>query len=117
MRSEDARDTEFVSSWIQATTSRLQASLDALALSAKKHTSLSAEIVIVEWNPPADRDSLAMALRPLDGLPHTRIVTVPASVLDSLSFKHRDSFPQFIAKNIGLRYARGNLRRCSCGEL
>ncbi len=87
---------------------RMQRFIDGLVEQCRRH-GVSAELVLVEWNPPADRPPLAAALRwPLDTGPCAiRIVTVPASVHDRLA--HADQLPlfQMIAKNVGIRRARG----------
>ncbi|MDD1661626.1 MAG: hypothetical protein LUQ49_04085 [Methanomicrobiales archaeon] len=70
---------------------------------------LPAELIIVEWNPPGDRESLAKAL----GFPTEcrcltiRIVTVPPEI--HRRFPNSDRIPlyQMIGKNVGIRRARG----------
>ena len=70
---------------------------------------LTAEAIIVEWNPPADREPLAEALRELSLTPRlaVRIITVPASV--HARYAHAALRPMHgaIAANVGLRRARG----------
>lgn len=70
---------------------------------------LPAELVLVEWNPPADRPRLADVLEwpDSDGWCDVRIVEVPHEVHSRL--EHSDRLPlfQMIGKNVGIRRARG----------
>jgi len=72
-------------------------------------TGLTAEAIIVEWNPPADREPLAEALRDLPLTPRlaVRIITVPATV--HARYAHSSLRPMHgaVAANVGLRRARG----------
>lgn len=70
---------------------------------------LEAELVLVEWNPPADTLPLAKAItwpKPSAACP-VRIIRVPKELHDR--FKNSDAIPlfQMIAKNVGIRRARG----------
>jgi len=67
------------------------------------------ELLLVEWNPPADRSSLHEALSwpaPSDFF-SARIITVPPEV--HKKFKHSEKLPlfQMIGKNVGIRRAKG----------
>jgi hypothetical protein len=88
---------------------RTQIFLDALAAQCERH-GLDAELVLVEWNPPADRPGLRDALRWPEPGDHfeARIVEVPAAIHGRL--EHSDKMPlfQMIAKNAGIRRARGS---------
>jgi hypothetical protein len=70
---------------------------------------LMAELIIVEWNPPEERERLESALKWPSGCPHltVRVVTVPPDV--HRRFAHSDKIPlfQMIGKNVGIRRARG----------
>jgi len=70
---------------------------------------LDAELIIVEWNPPVDRKKLYKVLDWPDDLgPLTvRFIEVPAEIHNSIG--NSDKFPlfQMIAKNVGIRRARG----------
>src|SRR5437763_8768684 len=83
---------------------RMQTFVNALAGQCQRH-GLAAELVVVEWNPPADRPRLAAALRwPADAGPcRVRFVEVPAAV--HRRFRHSDGLPlfQMIGKNVGIR--------------
>jgi hypothetical protein len=86
---------------------RTQIFLDALAAQCERH-GLDAELVLVEWNPPADRTGLRDALRwPAPGNHfEARIIEVPAEIHSRL--ENSDQLPlfQMIAKNVGIRRAR-----------
>jgi hypothetical protein len=67
-----------------------------------------AELVLVEWNPPADRPRLAEVLNwPASEWCDVRIVEVPHDLHSTL--EHSDRLPlfQMIGKNVGIRRARG----------
>lgn len=70
---------------------------------------LNAELLLVEWNPPLDKPRLAQALFwPVDSVPcRVRIIEVPSEIHQR--FKYADRLPlfQMIAKNVGIRRARG----------
>src|SRR5260370_19791246 len=87
---------------------RMQAFLDSWTSQTKRYN-LSSEIVIVEWNPPADRRKLIEDLRwPADPGPcEIRFVEVPRELHER--FAHAGVIPlhQMIAKNVGIRRARG----------
>ena len=87
---------------------RMQAFIDSWIGQAKQYD-LSSEIVVVEWNPPADRARLMDELRwpPDMGPCEVRFVEVPREVHGRLP--NADAIPlhQMIAKNVGIRRARG----------
>jgi len=87
---------------------RLQIFVNALVGQANRH-SLPIELVLVEWNPPAEKPPLIEALRwpPDPGFCAIRIVTVPAAL--HRRYLHCDAQPlyQMIAKNAGIRRATG----------
>jgi hypothetical protein len=89
-------------------TQRMQHFVDGFVEQCKRH-GLRAELILVEWNPPADRVPLIEELRwPQDlGPCEIRIVTVPREMHAQLP--HGDQLPlfQMIAKNVGVRRARG----------
>lgn len=70
---------------------------------------LPSELIFVEWNPPADRPRLREALSwPDDRYPcEVRFIEVPSEV--HRRFRHSEALPlfQMIAKNVGIRRARG----------
>lgn len=87
---------------------RMQVFIDAWINQAKRHN-LPSELILVEWNPPQDRKRLAASLRwPSDTGPcRVRIIEVPPEV--HARFQHPSALPlyQMIAKNVGMRRARG----------
>lgn len=87
---------------------RMQIFVTAFISQCQRHK-LDAELLLVEWNPPEDRCSLAEELNWPDDLGScdARIVTVPADLHHS--FECSESLPlyQMIAKNVGIRRARG----------
>lgn len=62
------------------------------------------ELVIVEWNPPDDRDPLSTIVIPCNDL-HIRIITVPNEY--HLRTGVRRPLAEFPAKNVGVRRAKG----------
>jgi hypothetical protein len=93
---------------------RMQTFVNALVGQCRRHR-LDAELIVVEWNPPADRPPLADALRwPADlGPCQVRFVQVPPDV--HARFRHSAHLPlfQMIAKNVGVRRARGRFVLCT----
>ncbi len=87
---------------------RMQTFVNAFIAQCRRH-GLSAELILVEWNPPADRPRLAEALCwPRDlGPCRVRIIEVPAELHQR--YQHAAALPlyQMIAKNVGIRRARG----------
>lgn len=87
---------------------RTQIFVEAWINQAKRHN-ISSELILVEWNPPKDRDRLAQALRwPADTGPcRVRIIEVPPVI--HLRYMHGDNLPlyQMIGKNAGIRRSRG----------
>ncbi len=87
---------------------RMQIFVDAWINQAKRHH-LHSELILVEWNPPEDRERLAAALRwPSDTEPcQVRIVDVPPEI--HVRYQYAGTLPlyQMIAKNVGIRRARG----------
>ncbi len=87
---------------------RMQTFVNAFIGQCRRHE-LRAELILVEWNPPADRPRLAQALQwPADPSPcEVRIIEVPEAL--HRRFRHSEALPlfQMIAKNVGIRRARG----------
>jgi hypothetical protein len=87
---------------------RTQRHLDALIALANRYRLLS-EIIIVEWNPRQDRAPFRESLHWRDDLGHVslRFVEVPPDIHRRLP--NADQLPifEYIAKNAGLRRARG----------
>lgn len=87
---------------------RLQIFVNALVGEANRH-SLPTELVLVEWNPPAEKPPLIEAIRwPADpGFCAIRIVTVPAALHRRCLHSEAQPLYQMIAKNAGIRRATG----------
>ena len=86
---------------------RFQAFVNCLIAQCRR-VELPIELIVVEWNPPADRPPLRDVLHwPVDPLCEIRIVQVPSHLHQTL--KASDALPlfQMIAKNVGIRRARG----------
>lgn len=70
---------------------------------------LSAESIIIEWNPPEGKASIAECLKDLPASSHldVRIITVPASVHRRYAHAQLRPMHGAVAANVGLRRARG----------
>lgn len=77
------------------------------------------ELVLVEWAPPADRPRLSDVVR--EGLP--RVAAVVTSYLvdpryhDACSLNPRLTYMEFLAKNVGIRRARGRAVLCTNADI
>jgi hypothetical protein len=70
--------------------------------------SIDSEIILVEYNPPSDRPSLSGIIRSYaNSIVKIRVITVTPEF--HLKFKNHKKIPlfEFIAKNIGIRRAKG----------
>jgi hypothetical protein len=86
---------------------RLQAFVNCFDEQCRR-TGLDAEVIIVEWNPPPERPRIGALLRIPDPCFCTyRFIEVPSELHARL--RHADVLPlfQMIAKNVGIRRARG----------
>jgi len=87
---------------------RTQIFIDCFARQCEKYR-LPAELILVDWNPVEGRPGLAGVLR----LPaeasycSARVITVPAVLHHGFKYADRLAFFQMIAKNVGIRRARG----------
>ena len=87
---------------------RMQVFIDCLNEQVSRHR-ISAELIIVEWNPPEDRPSLQQALSwptPTDWF-SVRFITVPREIHKKLKNADKINLFQMIGKNVGIRRARG----------
>jgi predicted O-methyltransferase YrrM len=89
-------------------TRRTNIFIHGLAEQARRYK-LDAELIIVEWNPPADRPRLTDELTWPNSLGplQVRIVTVPPEYHRTLRYHDQIPLFQMIAKNVGIRRARG----------
>jgi hypothetical protein len=87
---------------------RMQAFLDSWIGQAKRY-GLASEMIVVEWNPPEGRGPLKDELRwPETTAPcDVRFIAVPAEVHRSFANAAAVPLHQMIAKNAGIRRARG----------
>jgi hypothetical protein len=86
---------------------RLQAFVNCFDEQCRR-TGLEAEVIVVEWNPPLDRPRLDTLVRLPDCAQCTyRFIEVPSDVHDTLRYSDVLPLFQMIAKNVGIRRARG----------
>lgn len=87
---------------------RTQLFINGLSFLASKHRR-PIEIIIVDWNPVAGRPGLAgvLQLPASDTFCTGRVVTVPAELHRRYKYGDVLGFFQMIAKNVGIRRARG----------
>jgi len=88
---------------------RMQWFVDGLAWNADRRGT-SVELVLVEWNPPEDRAPLVDVMRwpPPKSMLSARILTVPHAEHERLVPDGGAPMMQMIAKNVGIRRARGD---------
>jgi hypothetical protein len=87
---------------------RMQVFVSGLAAQCERFH-IPAELILVEWNPPPDRERLVDALEwPRDSLLDVRIIEVPHELHARLDHAARLPLFQMIAKNTGIRRARGS---------
>lgn len=88
---------------------RMQVFIDNLCELIAKYR-LACEIIIIEWNPPQDRQKLKDALIRPKLLKFTKIRFIEVPEEFHKNFPNSDKIPVFesIAKNIGIRRARGD---------
>lgn len=87
---------------------RTQIFITNFARQCERHR-LRAEIILVDWNPVPGRPGLAGVLHLPDEASYcqARVITVPAALHDQFKYADRLPFFQMIAKNAGIRRARG----------
>jgi hypothetical protein len=86
---------------------RLQAFVNCFDEQCKR-TGLDAELIVIEWNPPADRPLVSSLLRlPSPSACTYRFIDVPPELHGQLAFADVLPLFQMIAKNVGIRRARG----------
>lgn len=88
---------------------RTQIFINNLARQCEKYR-LPAELIVVDWNPVPDRRGLSAVLSmPLEtSYCSARVITVPSALHHRLKYADKLPFFQMIAKNVGIRRARGN---------
>ena len=87
---------------------RMQAFVGGWIGQARRH-GIPSELIVVEWNPPPDRPRLRQALQWPDDLGpcQVRIIEVPAELHRRYAHAEALALYQMIAKNVGIRRARG----------
>ena len=80
---------------------------------------LPAELILVEWNPPSDAPPLHSVLPiPPDNCPLSiRYITVPAHMHQQYANANQIPLYQMIAKNVGIRRAKGEFVLCTNVDL
>lgn len=88
--------------------------IDRWAYLANKFN-LSCELIIVEWNPPEERPKLIDQLKipKFNKDQDIRFITVPNKVHKRFKNSDRLNFFQMIAKNVGIRKAKGEFVLCT----
>jgi len=87
---------------------RVEIFLDGIISLANRHQ-LDAEVILVEWNPPAGEPALREMLRAREALGRVtvRIIVVPPELHRTLPNAAEIPFFEPIGKNVGMRRARG----------
>jgi hypothetical protein len=93
---------------------RTKAFMNSVYVQAKKF-GLPLELLIVEWNPPTDRPLLkeALPVPPEDTPVSLRYVVVPPELHSTYRFSQALPLYQMIAKNVGIRRAKGQFILCT----
>lgn len=93
---------------------RTQAFINSVYVQAKKFQ-FPVELIIVEWNPPTDKPLLkeVLAPPPEDVPVKLRIVVVPQEIHNTYRFSDALPLYQMIAKNVGIRRAKGEFILCT----
>lgn len=88
---------------------RTQSWITRLAQQANRHQ-VRCELILVDWNPPKNRAPLSDVLAWPRGTAwfSARVLTVPRRLHRELRFSSRLAMFQMIAKNVGIRRARGD---------
>jgi len=87
---------------------RMQAFVSGWIAQANRHR-IPSELIVVEWNPPQDRPRLREALQwpPDMGNCQARFIEVPPELHARYAYAAALPLYQMIAKNVGIRRARG----------
>jgi hypothetical protein len=87
---------------------RMQVFVNSLLAQAEIHK-LHLELIIVEWNPPADRPRLGQVVKwpKLSSMSKVCIVEVPQEIHERLPRAKTMPMFEYIAKNVGIRRAAG----------
>lgn len=87
---------------------RMQVFVNALCYQCKKYN-IDAELIIVEWNPPQNKKRISQVIDwPNELSPLTvRFIEVPPEIHDQIGNADKIPLFQMIAKNVGIRRAKG----------
>ncbi len=87
---------------------RMSVFLKVLLALSEKHR-LSAELLVVDWNPPPDKPSLAAVFREAarSAPAEIRFIQVPSEIHRRMLNAERMPMFEYIGKNVGIRRARG----------
>jgi hypothetical protein len=87
---------------------RMQIFVNGVIAQSRRHQ-LDIELVIVEWNPPCDKSTLAEALvwHTQDSPCTIRIIQVPPELHQTIRYAQSLPLFQMIGKNVGIRRAQG----------
>jgi hypothetical protein len=87
---------------------RTQIFINMFARQCEKYR-MPAELILVDWNPVPGRPGLAAVLTvpPETTFVRGRVITVPTALHQRLKYADKLRFFQMIAKNVGIRRARG----------
>ncbi len=92
---------------------RLQAFLNTFDVQCRTF-GLAAEVVVVEWNPPADRPRLHQLITvPSDCAFALRFIEVPEALHNGLPHAHVLPLFQMVGKNVGVRRSLGEFVLCT----
>jgi hypothetical protein len=88
---------------------RTQIFINTFARQCDKYR-LPAELIIIDWNPVPDRPGLAavLSMPPEVSYCNGRVISVPTAIHSRLKYADKLPFFQMIAKNVGIRRARGD---------
>lgn len=94
--------------------SRLHTTIHRWSYLCKKYQ-LATEYLMIEWNPPMDTPSLKEILQemPVHEYFKIRIITVSASIHQTIDPQNSVPLHQMIAKNVGIRRAKGEYVLCT----
>ncbi|MBI4620098.1 MAG: hypothetical protein HY739_08045 [Desulfobacterales bacterium] len=97
---------------------RMQIFVDGLLAQCERHK-LKAELIVVEWNPPTDRPPLFEALKwpEKNEFCTVRFIEIPPEIHNRFKYAHKLPLYQMIAKNVGIRRARGEFVLATCADL
>lgn len=87
---------------------RMQVSFNGLLEQLEKHR-IESELILVDWNPPADKPLLKDAIKWPDGLKYCtiRVIVVPPSIHQRYEYSDKTPINVIVAMNCGVRRARG----------